>query len=163
MPFALRGDRDALPRFDWDPESAVGGELDPKKRQALAQASLSGGATKANPQGGAIKRFKDAYRAYQQQEERRLAYVAVTRARTDLLLSGAHWAGQKAPRTPSPFLLEAIDVREHEPIEPVDPDENPYDGPGATISWPLDPLGARRPLVESAAEMVAGPSRDPRC
>ncbi|MFK0401649.1 UvrD-helicase domain-containing protein [Microbacterium sp. NPDC090225] len=154
VPFALRGDRDALPRFDWDPGAAADGELDPKKRQALAQASLSGGATKANPQGGAIKRFKDAYRAYQQQEERRLAYVAFTRARTDLLLSGAHWAGQKAPRTPSPFLLEAIDVLDREPIEPVDPDENPYDGPGATITWPLDPLGARRPLVESAAEMV---------
>ena len=154
VPFALRGDRDALPRFVWDPAAAVGGESDPKKRQALAQSSLSGGATKANPQGGAIKRFKDAYRAYQQQEERRLAYVAVTRARTDLLLTGAHWAGQKAPRTPSPFLLEAIDVLGAEPIDPVDPDDNPYDGPGATINWPLDPLGARRGIVEVAAATV---------
>lgn len=154
VPFALRGDRDALPRFDWDPAAAMGDETDPKKRQALAQSSLSGGVSKANPQGGALKRFKDAYRDYQQQEERRLAYVAVTRARTDLLLTGAHWAGQKSPRVPSPFLVEALDVLGLDAIEPVDPDDNPYEGPGATLSWPLDPLGARRPLVESAAAAV---------
>jgi DNA helicase-2/ATP-dependent DNA helicase PcrA len=159
VPFALRGDRDALPRFEWDPVEAMGDEADPDKRQKLAQASLSGGATKANPQGGALKRFKDAYRTYQQQEERRLAYVAVTRARTDLLLSGAHWAGQKAPRTPSPYLAEAIEVRGLDPIETVDPDENPYDGPGATLRWPLDPLGARRGVVAAAAAVVGEATR----
>ncbi|WP_292794299.1 ATP-dependent DNA helicase [Microbacterium sp. UBA6633] len=154
VPFALRGDRDALPRFVWDPEEAMEGEADPGKRQKLAQASLSGGATKANPHGGALKRFKDAYREYQRQEERRLAYVAITRAKSDLLLSGAHWAGQKAPRTPSPYLLEAIDVLGLDAIPPVDPDENPYDGPGATLHWPLDPLGGRRPVVSAAAAVV---------
>lgn len=154
VPFALRGDRDALPRFEWDPLEAMGDELDPGKRQKLAQASLSGGATKANPQGGALKRFKDAYRAYQQQEERRLAYVAVTRARTDLLLSGAHWAGQKSPRTASPYLVEAIEVRGLDPIETVDAEDNPYDGPGSTLRWPLDPLGSRRAVVSTAATTV---------
>ena len=154
VPFALRGDRDALPTFTWDPESAMEGESDPKKRQALAQSSLSGGVTKANPKGGALKRFKDDYRQYQQQEERRLAYVAVTRARTDLLLSGAHWAGQKSPRMPSPYLVEAMEVLGLDAIEPVDPDENPYDGPGSTLSWPLDPLGGRRAAVTAAAEAV---------
>lgn len=154
VPFALRGDSDALPAFEWDPTGAMGDETDPDRRQKLAQASLSGGATKANPQGGALKRFKDAYRAYQQQEERRLAYVAVTRARTDLLLTGAHWAGQKAPRTPSPYLVEAIEEMGLDPIAPVDPAENPYEGPGATLRWPLDPLGARRPTVAAAAAAV---------
>ncbi|MHC9043431.1 UvrD-helicase domain-containing protein [Microbacterium saperdae] len=154
VPFALRGDRDALPAFRWDPESAMEGESDPKKRQALAQSSLSGGVTKANPHGGALKRFKDEYRQYQQQEERRLAYVAVTRARTDLLLSGSHWAGQKSPRMPSPYLVEAIEVLGLDAIEPVDAAENPYDGPGSTLSWPLDPLGGRRRVVTAAAEAV---------
>jgi DNA helicase-2/ATP-dependent DNA helicase PcrA len=160
VPFALRGDRDALPRFEWDPVEAMGEEADPGKRQKLAQASLSGGATKANPEGGALKRFKDAYRAYQQQEERRLAYVAVTRAKSDLLLSGAHWAGQKAPRTPSPYLVEAIEVQGLDPIETVDPDDNPYDGPGSTLSWPLDPLGARRGVVSAAAALVDDAARE---
>lgn len=154
VPFALRGDRDALPRFDWDPESAVGDETDPKRRQALAQSSLSGGISKAQPQGGALRRFKNAYRDYQQQEERRLAYVAVTRARTDLLLSGSHWAGQKSPRVPSAYLVEAMEILGLEPVDPVDPDENPYEGPGATLTWPLDPLGARRRVVEAAASAV---------
>lgn len=154
VPFALRGDRDALPTFSWDPVEAMGDEPDPKKRQALAQSSLSGGVTKANPQGGALRRFKDRYREYQQQEERRLAYVAVTRARTDLLLSGSHWAGQKAPRLPSPFLVAAIEVLGADDIEPVDPDENPYEGSGSTLAWPLDPLGARRDPVQRAAALV---------
>ncbi|WEK62665.1 MAG: ATP-dependent DNA helicase [Candidatus Microbacterium colombiense] len=161
VPFALRGDRDALPTFAWDPESAMAGEDDPKKRHTLAQSSLSGGATKANPQGGALKRFKDHYRQYQQQEERRLAYVAVTRARTDLLLSGSHWAGQKSPRMPSPYLVEAMDVLGLAQIEPVDPEDNPYDGPGSTASWPLDPLGARRPRVAAAAEAVEAAAMAP--
>lgn len=160
VPFALRGDRDALPRFAWDPESAMQGEGDEAKRQKLAQASLSGGATKANPEGGALKRFKDAYRAYQQQEERRLAYVAITRARTDLLLSGSHWAGQKSPRTPSPYLVEAMEVIGLDPVAPVDPAENPYEGPGATLHWPLDPLGARRGVVADAAAEVRSAMAD---
>ncbi|UWF78150.1 ATP-dependent helicase [Microbacterium neungamense] len=162
LPFALRGDRDALPRFEWDPESAMEGETDPVKRHKLAQASLSGGATKANPHGGALKRFKDAYRAYQQQEERRLAYVAVTRARTDLLLSGSHWAGQKSPRQPSPYLVEALDVLGLDAIAPVDAEENPYDGPGHTLTWPMDPLGARRAAVERAAAEVRAAMASPQ-
>src|SRR5690606_28531928 len=52
VPFALRGDRDALPRFEWDPQDAMGDETDPVKRQRAAQSSLSGGATKTSPQGG---------------------------------------------------------------------------------------------------------------
>ncbi|ALX66666.1 ATP-dependent DNA helicase [Microbacterium sp. XT11] len=159
VPFELRGDRDALPRFEWDPDEAMGDETDPKKRQALAQASLSGGISKAQPRGGALRRFKDAYRDYQQQEERRLAYVAVTRARTDLLLTGSHWAGQKSPRVPSPYLVEAMEVLGIDAVAPVDPDDNPYDAPGATLTWPLDPLGARRRAVEEAASAVREASR----
>lgn len=154
VPFALRGDSDALPRFEWDPAGAIGDESDPVKAHKLAQASLSAGVSKANPEGGALTRFKAAYRDYQKQEERRLAYVAVTRARTDLLLSGSHWAGQKSPRDPSPYLVEALDVLGAEPIESVDPGENPYEGPGATLTWPLDPLGGRRAVVTAAADLV---------
>ncbi|UNK69758.1 ATP-dependent DNA helicase [Microbacterium sp. H1-D42] len=154
VPFPLRGDADALPTFEWDPQEAMDAAgLDPVKRQREGQRSLSGGITKTYP-GGALTRFKKAYSDYQKQEERRLAYVAVTRARSDLLLTGAHWAGQKKPRTPSPYLFEAIDVLGLDAIAPVDPEENPYDGPGMTTTWPLDPLGARRPLIERAADDV---------
>ncbi|MEV4774259.1 ATP-dependent DNA helicase [Microbacterium sp. LWH12-1.2] len=155
LPFALRGDRTALPVFSWDPvaEMAAAGD-DPKKRHKAALDALGSGRTKAYPAGGALERFKSEYRDYQQQEERRLAYVAFTRARTHLLLSGAHWAGQKKPRTPSPYLLEAIEILGLDAIDGVDPDENPYEGASRTAAWPRDPLGGRRGVVSRAAEEV---------
>ncbi|WP_431522693.1 UvrD-helicase domain-containing protein [Microbacterium esteraromaticum] len=153
VPFALRGDRDALPVFHWDPQAEMDAAGDtPAKRHKAALDALAAGVTKAYPQGGALRRFKNAYRQYQQQEERRLAYVAVTRARQDLLLTGAHWAGQTKPRVPSPFLREAIEVLGLDDIAPVDPEENPYDGPGLTRSWPMDALGDRRSRVAHAEQ-----------
>lgn len=153
VPFALRGDRDALPVFSWDPQAEMDAAGDaPAKRHKAALDALCAGMTKAFPQGGALRRFKNAYRDYQQQEERRLAYVAVTRARQDLLLTGAHWAGQVKPRVPSPFLRDAIDVLGLDEIGAVDPDENPYDGPGMTRSWPMDALGDRRARVGTAEQ-----------
>ena len=153
VPFPLRGDRDALPTFRWDPQLAMMGAGDDAAKQYKAAAdALASGRTKAHPHGGALHRFKDDYRDYQQQEERRLAYVAMTRARSDLLLTGAHWAGQTTPRTPSPYLLETIEELGFDVIDDVDPEENPYEGAGYTTSWPMDPLGARRAKVESAAD-----------
>ncbi|WP_203139002.1 ATP-dependent DNA helicase [Microbacterium sp. JZ31] len=154
-PFALRGDAAALPQFSWDPAGAMAeaGE-DPAKRHKAALDSLAAGKTKAYPDGGALTRFKDAYRAYQQEEERRLAYVAVTRARGELLLTGAHWAGQKSPRKPSPYLLDMIDELGLDAIGEVDKDDNPYEGTALTRQWPLDPLGHRRSRVAEAAELV---------
>lgn len=158
VPFALRGDRAALPTFAWDPDSemALAGD-DQAKRHKAALDALAAGVTKTRPSGGALRKFKDAYRDYQRQEERRLAYVAVTRARGDLLLTGAHWAGQKRPRVPSPFLQEAVEALGHdldEIIGDVDPDENPYEGTGLTHIWPMDPLGSRRAVVTKAADEV---------
>lgn len=55
------------------------------------------------------------------QEERRLAYVAFTRAKTRLLISGASLAGAgKRLKKPSPFVLEALNLpHAPEPIERV--------------------------------------------
>ena len=47
---------------------------------------------------------------YQLQEERRLFYVGMTRARDELVLShAADYGGQRARRV-SPFVLEALDL-----------------------------------------------------
>ncbi|QMU98719.1 ATP-dependent helicase [Microbacterium esteraromaticum] len=151
VPFALRGDRGALPVFRWDPKAEMDAAGDvPAKRHKAALDALAAGVTKAFPHGGALRRFKNEYRDYQQQEERRLAYVAFTRARRDLLLSGAHWAGQVKPRQASPYLRDAIEVLGLDPIADVDPDENPYEGAGMTRSWPMDALGDRRARVTVA-------------
>ena len=155
VPFALRGDSDALPRFAWDPQAAreAAGD-DPRKREKAALDSLAAGLTKAHPHGGALRRFKDDYRDYQRAEERRLAYVAVTRARTDLLLTGSHWSGQKNMRKPSPYLLEAIEELGLDPLPGPQSEENPYEGAARTSVWPMDPLGGRRERVAGAAEEV---------
>ncbi len=133
LPYVFRGDRAALPSLAWDP-----GE--PTDRRGLQ---------------GAITAFKAESKAFQEREERRLAYVAVTRARSDLMLSGSRWGGQKEARKPSAYLEEIISAAQLDPIEVDESDENPYEGRlGATLQWPLDPLGARGDRVRAAAAMA---------
>src|SRR5690606_21166606 len=128
VPFALRGDRDALPVFRWDPQAEMDAAGDvPAKRHKAALDALAAGVTKAYPNGGAVRWFTKEYLDYEQQEARRLAYVAVTRARSDLLLPGASWAGLVKPRQASAYLLDAIDVLGLDPIDGVVPEDNPYD------------------------------------
>lgn len=131
LPYDLRGDRRALPRLEWDPAD---------DDDALAPA---------------ISAFREAERIHQEREERRLAYVAVTRSRADLLLSGAHWAGQQSPRTPSRYLQEILSALGRPEIDASDPGDNPYlDKGGRIATWPLDPLGERRGVVERAVTEV---------
>ena len=84
MPYALRGDVAALP------ELRILACVDGKDLETE------------------IKDFERRLGDYAVAEERRLAYVALTRARHELLL-GAHVWGTpaKTPRLPSRFLLEA--------------------------------------------------------
>jgi len=80
LPLPLRGDRDYLPRIDL---SAVSKEGDVKRLQ---------------------EEQKRAEEALQLDEERRLFYVAITRAQHQLYFSRAHWYGKTAkPRAASPF------------------------------------------------------------
>jgi DNA helicase-2/ATP-dependent DNA helicase PcrA len=88
-------------------------------------------------------------------EERRLAYVAVTRARHSLLLTGSFWAGQSKPRGASPFLRELEQAGVIGPLPAGSEfEENPLGDAVSMFSWPLDPLGSRRERVEAAASAV---------
>lgn len=101
-------------------------------------------------------------------EERRLLYVAVTRAEHTLLVAGHHWGATGAkPRGPSEFLTELHDVIEssaaagrrcgvveHWAPEPAGGDPNPLRGNVVEAAWPVDPLGARRGDVDAAAALV---------
>jgi len=90
-----------------------------------------------------------------QDEERRLAYVSVTRARHELLLSGSFWATQTKYREPSPFLrdLALAGVIDELPAAPEN-ETNPMGDNLEWFRWPRDPLGERRATVEAAAAAV---------
>ena len=146
LPTAFRGDADALPALAVDPSGIPDA---PALRKALTA-------------------FREDSRAHQEAEERRLAYVAVTRARSELLLTGSQWGGQRSARRPSPYLDEMVAALGREPIDPGDAGENHYlERGGQVLAWPLDPLGERGALVRRAAEQVreaaseTGPSTAP--
>jgi DNA helicase-2/ATP-dependent DNA helicase PcrA len=104
-------------------------------------------------------------------EERRLLYVALTRAEDTLLLSGHHWgATGSKPRGPSDFLCELKDiietsenntaagdpcgVVEHWAPTPPDGESNPLRNRAIEALWPADPVGAQRSDVDTGAAMV---------
>ena len=131
LPWPFRGDSADLPVYDW---------MSATTRKELV-----------DERG----RFKSAVGRRAEDEERRLAYVAVTRARHQLLLSGAFWATQKEYREPSIFLRE-LAMAGVIPELPAAPQslENPLGDDQERIVWPLDPLGRRRAAVEAAAAAV---------
>ena len=107
-------------------------------------------------------------------EERRLLYVAITRAEDTLLLSGHHWgATESKPRGPSDFLLEIKDVIDASAAAgdpcgeveiwappPGDSERNPLRDSISEANWPADPLGRGRADVERGAVLVAAAMSD---
>jgi len=139
LPWPLRGDRDGLPVTTIDRSA--------DQRAATAE----------------IERFAAAVREHLVAEERRLAYVAVTRAREALLCTGYRWGDVQKPRADSDFLVAVRDaceagagvVETWTPL-PADTDANPLLSAGkAALPWPYDPLGDRRELISAAADLVA--------
>jgi DNA helicase-2/ATP-dependent DNA helicase PcrA len=145
VPFPLRGDAAGLPRL------SLAGVTDQAGLEQARQA------------------FEAAWKEHDEREERRLAYVAVTRARRLLLCSGYWWGdGVKRARGPSAFLRDVYEqcragsgvVDEWAPAPPEGA-ENPTAALVAQGVWPSDPLGGRRPALAEAAEMVIAAMPDP--
>jgi DNA helicase II / ATP-dependent DNA helicase PcrA len=102
-------------------------------------------------------------------EERRLLYVAITRAEDTLLVSGHHWGATGIkPRGPSDFLTELKDIIERSAdageacgvIEqwapaPADGERNPLRDSVHEAMWPVDPLDGRGADVQRGAALVA--------
>ncbi|WP_082763641.1 ATP-dependent DNA helicase [Frondihabitans sp. PAMC 28766] len=133
LPFEFRGDANELPVFGWR-------DFDDQKEfhDALAV-------------------FEDELRERHLAEERRLAYVALTRAKRELLLTGSFWATQTRPRGASRYLTELVSAGILPPEalpEAPENDDNPLTASHESPLWPFDPLGARREAVEGAAAQV---------
>jgi DNA helicase-2/ATP-dependent DNA helicase PcrA len=87
---------------------------------------------------------------FQLQEERRLFYVGMTRARDELILSHAADYGGGVARRLSPFVLEALDL----------PTAMAVPGSGAMAVPPLERLAAFDP-PERGAAVARGPVDEP--
>lgn len=151
LPYDLRGDRGALATFGW-----AGAQTSKELEQRRAGFAAAAGA--------------DAIA-----EERRLAYVALTRARHRMLLTGAVWGTQIAPRPASRFVTELttegshlLDVREW--IEdPVDGGiANPRLAAAVMVEWPAarsasaESVARAAVAVRAAAEAVRAAEPDAR-
>lgn len=131
LPYEFRGDAEGLPVFTWNSAESRKDLLD---RHAD---------------------FKSGVKARYELEERRLAYVAVTRARHGLLLTGSFWSSQAGSRAPSPYLVELAEagIIDGLPNAPLS-ETRPEVAEAEPLLWPSDPLGGRRAGVERAARLV---------
>ena len=137
FPFPLRADAGDLPPF-------TVGDLDPAVTdKPLLTETMSA--------------YKEALGRQSLREERRLAYVAFTRARHELLLTGSHLSKTASkPRRPSRFLTE---LQRRDLLSPyaegwVDFDEsrpNPLTSLTQVGTWPPD-SDAAQPLDSQASE-----------
>lgn len=161
LPWPLRGDRADLPQWDLDQPDQKGW-LD------------------------AEKDYKAGVQAHGESEERRLAYVAYTRAKHVLWVSSAGWVGSRAGRAEmSPFLAELETLTQpadgasppNAVVHPLSlaeadlPDQSPLTLETEEAGWPYDPLEGpvdprsgerlrlargRRAAMEAAAQRVRG-------
>ncbi len=136
VPYDLRGDRDGLPVWEWR------GAEDWADVEAKASTFI-----RAGGEHGVV-------------EERRLAYVAFTRARGEMLLTAPVWAGPGTPRVTSRFLTEVVEtpglpVERQVWVDMPDPEQpetcqNPRDAEALAVQWPAQPERAAA-LVQAAA------------
>jgi DNA helicase-2/ATP-dependent DNA helicase PcrA len=134
LPHEIRQDRDWIPQLSW--------------RQATTQKQLK----------AATEDFASENRSKHDVEERRLAYVAITRAGKDLLLSASYYkAGILNPRPIAPYLEELINAGLAQLLEPIPEPAvaNPLANLAKSEIWPSDPLGNGRASQLLAAETVA--------
>ncbi|MFC8598812.1 UvrD-helicase domain-containing protein [Isoptericola sp. NPDC057191] len=122
LPYHLRGDAADLPEFTW------------------------ADATDTKDLAARRDQFRADSGAHRLAEERRLAYVAFTRARRELFLTAHWWGSGSSPRRVSPFLTElaeagVVDTRGW--VEPPDPAAgNPRDAEEHAAPWPAPDAGS---------------------
>nr|WP_245349614.1 ATP-dependent DNA helicase [Brachybacterium fresconis] len=138
VPTALRGDADTLPELAWaEADTQVDAE-------------------------GLIEEYRFAQGEESLREDRRLMYVAVTRARRRLLLTSAAWrTGLASARPRSRYLVEAGPlVPERFRTADEIPDQNPMEAERPQGQWP-PPEGEAERARRRAAELLTAVGEDP--
>ena len=138
IPFALRGDAAELPVFSLD------------------------GITKNSEAAKAIKEFSSrCVENIKMREEMRLAYVAVTRAKSYLICTTSRWRDGSKSVEPSEIFYLIAEVASalggpmiSDTPAPQDGAENPTLENPITAIWPVDPLGERRSAFDAAITQV---------
>jgi len=131
VPTSLRGDADTLPELAWaEADTQVDAE-------------------------GLIEEYRFAQGEEALAEDRRLMYVAVTRARRRLLLTSAAWReGLRSARPRSRYLGEAAPlVPESFRTAQEVPEENPLESERPTATWPPAPGEAEQARARAAARL----------
>lgn len=137
IPFQLRGDNEELPKIE------------------ISQCRTNADLAKA------FKAFADECKLVKHGEEIRLGYVAVTRARTNLIATTSRWRGGKKAIEPSEiYEFVALAAAQYGGIvlsdtaKPEDGQTNPsLDDPVEGL-WPRDPLGSRRRAFDAGIDLV---------
>ncbi|MGP9607333.1 ATP-dependent helicase [Glutamicibacter sp. AOP38-B1-38] len=140
LPWPLRGDAGDLPQWDTD---------QPALKELIEAESI----------------FKDRVDDHHIAEERRLAYVAVTRAKSLLICSSSIWSGSRSkPCEPSVFMNALLPLAEGEkPRAEIGvwvendqgPEENPVRSQPMEARWPYDPLDG--PVITGAVQKSPHP------
>lgn len=131
---------------------------------AVLPAPLRGDAHDLPRLRGHDKAALDAYRAdsraHDAEEERRLGYVALTRAKHRLSVTSHQWGRRASAYGPSSYqseLRESIRGWGEEPVwldKPAKGEPNPYDEESLARPWPVPGLGRETELRLAAAERV---------
>lgn len=137
IPFQLRGDAHELPTID------------------ISQCTSNTEVRKE------LEKFSESCKLLKYGEEIRLAYVAITRARTHLIATTSRWRDATKAVEPSEiFEYVSLAVAHHGGIvlanaaQPEDGATNPATENPLTGVWPRDPLGARRAAFDAGIELV---------
>ncbi|MFC3299870.1 ATP-dependent DNA helicase pcrA [Arthrobacter agilis] len=146
IPWPLRGDAAELPQWDWE---------QPDQKQWLTSE----------------KEFADDAKVHAEREERRLAYVAFTRAKHVLVCTSSAWGGGRSrPSAPSSYLMDLLTIAgsgapgfstPHWLEDGAEGETNPAISRPERGVWPFDPLGARRDDLERAARAVLEQAAEP--
>jgi DNA helicase-2/ATP-dependent DNA helicase PcrA len=133
LPFPLRADSSRLPHFEVSKVNS------------------------AQEVGKKVDAFADLCDQRKDEEERRLAYVAFTRAKHHLIVTTSWWRNAQKPKDPSEYFTTAATHIERIggsfigdfDEKPGDDDENPESEYRRLEIWPRDPLGNSRPAFDA--------------